>query len=65
MEAMRGLLALIFTALLFVVVAMGFLATYLGSEVWSRTTDLLDVLLPVVTSLLGSAVGFYFGTQRT
>jgi hypothetical protein len=65
MEAMRGLLALIFTSLLFLVVVAGFIATYIGSEVWTRTTDLLDILLPVVTSLLGSAVGFYFGTQRT
>ena len=31
---------------------------------WSETKDLLQILLPAVTALLGSTIGFYFGSRR-
>ena len=32
---------------------------------WPEAKDLLLIVLPVETSLLGSALGFYFGSQRS
>jgi hypothetical protein len=34
-----------------------------GSE-WANTKELLELLLPAETALLGAAIGFYFGTQQ-
>ena len=31
---------------------------------WMRTKELIEILLPAETALLGSAVGFYFGTRK-
>jgi hypothetical protein len=62
MEAMQSLLALIFAGLLLIVVVWSFANTY-GGDAWQRTKELLDILLPAITALLGSAVGFYFGTH--
>ena len=65
MEFVQGMLAYLFAILLLIIILWSFLNTGSREEqVWQRTTELLDVLLPVITSLLGSAVGFYFGTQR-
>jgi hypothetical protein len=33
-------------------------------EVWKRTKEMLQIVLPALTALLGSVLGFYFGTQR-
>ena len=36
-----------------------------GSEdVWKRTKDMLQIVLPALTALMGSVLGFYFGTQK-
>ena len=36
-----------------------------GSEdVWKRTKDMLQIVLPALTALIGSVLGFYFGTQK-
>ena len=29
---------------------------------WSQTKEMLQILLPAITGLLGSVIGFYFGT---
>lgn len=29
---------------------------------WSQTKEMLQIILPAVTGLLGSVIGFYFGT---
>ncbi|SRR5258708_6229469 len=31
---------------------------------WANTKELIQLLLPAETALLGSAVGFYFGSQK-
>ena len=31
---------------------------------WSHVKTLLDILIPAESALLGSAVGFYFGTKK-
>ncbi len=50
-----GIFALTIIASLYVVI-------WRGSD-WTNEKDLLQLLLPAETALLGSAVGFYFGSQ--
>lgn len=61
-EFVRGALAFTFAALLFVVVILAFRSVYNDAE-WKNTKELLQVLLPAITALLGSALGFYFGAR--
>ncbi|HZC43457.1 MAG TPA: hypothetical protein VE195_04735 [Acidobacteriaceae bacterium] len=35
-----------------------------SDDVWRRTKEMLQIVLPALTALLGSVIGFYFGTQR-
>ncbi len=36
-----------------------------GAEnVWKQTEDMLQIILPALTALIGSVLGFYFGTQK-
>lgn len=59
-EGIRGMIALIL--LLFLGIALiGSLSTV---DKWSEMSELLEVWLPALTGLLGSAVGFYFGTRK-
>jgi hypothetical protein len=50
-----ALIALLFFA--------GIVASTGSKEHWDETKEMLQILLPAVTGLLGSALGFYFGTQ--
>jgi hypothetical protein len=58
-EWTRVFLAFAFVVLLGVVIVWSFERT----SNWSDTAELLDRLLPALTGLIGSAVGFYFGTR--
>ena len=35
-----------------------------GGERWNQFKEAIAVVLPAVTSVLGSALGFYFGSQK-
>jgi len=62
---MRGLLGLVFAGFFLITIVWGFiLAGNSDGQVWEQTRQLLDSLVPAVTALLGSVVGFYFGTQK-
>jgi hypothetical protein len=63
-EVIRALLTLIFALFLLIVIVWGFVNARGGQEIWTATKELLQLLLPAITALLGSAVGFYFGTQK-
>ena len=62
-EVMRALLALIFAVFLLIVILWAFFNARGSEQVWTQTKELLDILLPAITALLGSTVGFYFGSQ--
>ena len=35
-----------------------------GPDVWEQTKDALQIILPVEAALLGSAISFYFASNR-
>lgn len=59
---------LVFTVLLLVIfalqLAIGAIALFVGPETWSNAEEYLRVTLPATLGVLGSAIGFYFGSQR-
>jgi heme/copper-type cytochrome/quinol oxidase subunit 2 len=63
-DVVRASLAFLFAAFLLIVIVWGFRNAGRSQAVWGQTKELLELLLPAITALLGSAVGFYFGTQK-
>lgn len=61
-EFVRALLAFVFVLMLAGTAAWAF--HLVGSKDWDHVKSLLDVFVPAETALLGSAVGFYFGTKK-
>jgi hypothetical protein len=61
-ERMRGILALLLLILVAVEVALAFLLAYLGKPV-EPLRDVLSLIFGATTTLLGSALGFYFGER--
>ena len=64
---MQTSLDIILVAFFAGLLALTILLVYLGplsGQNWAQTMQWLQVILPVETVLLGSAVGFYFGHRR-
>jgi hypothetical protein len=38
-------------------------ASFASKDHWEQTKEMLQILMPALTGLLGSALGFYFGTK--
>jgi hypothetical protein len=58
-EVIRAAVALLLILLLGGVV----IGAFVKAKTWDDTKQLLDLVLPAVTALLGSALGFYFGKK--
>jgi hypothetical protein len=52
-----------FAALLALTIVLAYGSPILGQS-WAQIMQWLQVILPVETVLLGSAIGFYFGNRR-
>jgi uncharacterized membrane protein HdeD (DUF308 family) len=50
-------------ALTILIAVAAAVAAFGSKEHWEETKEMLQILLPAVTGLLGSAIGFYFGAQ--
>ena len=61
-EVVRAGLAFSFVVLLGIVVVLGF--HYVNSKNWPNAREALEILVPTLSALIGSATGFYFGTRR-
>jgi len=55
--------SLAFAFVIIFAVTILFVMSKVGTRDWGETKDLLQILLPAETALLGSALGFYFGTK--
>jgi hypothetical protein len=63
-ESVRAWVTGTLLAALFVLLIFSAAVAAIGSkDHWEETKEMLQILLPAVTGLLGSALGFYFGTQ--
>ena len=58
----RSLIALALTILFGVTIVLAFAKTG-NATTWANAKDLLNMLLPAETGILGSALGYYFGTR--
>ena len=64
-EAVRGRITLAAASTFFVVVAFYLVASLMASaQAWPQIKDAMQPILPAVTSVLGTALGFYFGSQK-
>jgi hypothetical protein len=61
-ELVRASLAIILLVILAVTVGWAFVGA--SGAAWPNYKELLQLVLPAETALLGSASGFYFGTRR-
>jgi hypothetical protein len=61
-EIVRAGLALVFVGVFALTIVWAFLNV---NSNWANTKELLEVLLPAETALIGSAIGFYFGTRSS
>ena len=61
---MRGILAIAFVIIFLGVLIGAFYSLYKFGGKWEDAKDLIEILLPAVTALLGSVVGFYFGSKE-
>ena len=60
-EVIRAAVALLLLLLLAIILLMALSRT----ETWAQTKEFLEIVFPAMTALLGSAVGFYFGTKSS
>lgn len=58
----RASLAILFVVIFLVTILFAF--NHTGKADWPQTKELLQVLLPAETGLLGSAVGYYYGSRQ-
>ena len=64
-EIIRGLVTLVAALCFLVVVAFYLIEAARSSDPgWTRIKDAMQSVLPAVTSVLGTALGFYFGSQK-
>jgi hypothetical protein len=61
-ERVRWVLASILAGTFLLTVAAAFAGAQWGR--WANVREWLQAVLPAETAILGSAIGFYFGTQR-
>ena len=65
-EWVRGIMTsaamLIFAAVIGIYLVASFKVS--NDSQWTRVKDATQVILPAVTSVLGTALGFYFGSQK-
>lgn len=53
-----------FLLLLLILILFACLAANSSSEHWQQAKELLQIILPALTGLLGSSLGFYFGSRQ-
>ena len=63
-EDIRALLAGSLTTLFIVVVVALFVSAVFGGSQWARVQEFSQIAFGVVGGIVGTLVGFYFGSQR-
>jgi hypothetical protein len=64
-ESIRGKVTLVSACTFLLVIAFYLTATWLAPpQPWQQIKEAMQAILPAVTSVLGTALGFYFGSQK-
>jgi hypothetical protein len=64
-ELIRGRVTTFFVLMLAMLLLFAGVAVQIDdAEHWNRVKELLQIILPVLTTLLGSSLGFYFGANK-
>jgi hypothetical protein len=63
-EKVRYRLAVILAITFLGTIAVGFWGALRGTATWDNVKEWLQAVLPAVTAVVSTAVGFYFGTQQ-
>ena len=65
-EKVRGRITVLACSIFLIVVVFYiiFAARSSGTQ-WAQTKDAMEAIFPAVTSVLGTVLGFYFGSQKT
>jgi hypothetical protein len=64
-ETIRGRITLVSACTFFLVIAFYLSASWLAApQSWPQIKEAMQAILPAVTSVLGTALGFYFGSQK-
>jgi hypothetical protein len=64
-EAIRGRVTLVAAGTFFLVISFYLAASWTAApESWPQIKEAMQAILPAVTSVLGTALGFYFGSQK-
>lgn len=62
-DKMRGYLAIAVLAIFAITILLSFYALLKGPGQWANAKQLLEVVLPIETGILGTALGYYFGSR--
>lgn len=60
----RLYLAYLFVAIFALTILFACIAVLLNHNTWPNMKELLSVIMPAETALLGAATGFYFGAKK-
>ncbi len=64
-EKIRGRVTLAATLVFGAVLMTDLLAAFLASDArWARVKDAMQVVLPAISTIVGTIIGFYFGAQK-
>lgn len=64
-EAIRGKITLVAACTFLPVIAFYLAASWLATpQSWPQIKEAMQAIFPAVTSVLGTALGFYFGSQK-
>jgi hypothetical protein len=63
-DKVRYRLALVLAVTFLATIGVGFWGAMRGTTTWNNVKEWLQAVLPAVTAVVSTAVGFYFGTQQ-
>jgi hypothetical protein len=63
-DKVRYVLAVILAVTFLATIGVSFWGAMRGTTTWGNVKEWLQAVLPAVTAVVSTAVGFYFGTQR-
>jgi hypothetical protein len=63
-ESVRHLLAWSLIVIFGMTIVLTFITIWIDKAIWTTARDLFTIAISTESALLGSAIGFYFGTKK-